>query len=111
MGQTKATNDKSSRLLSLWRRDDGQPDEGQNEQQQQQPANHSSDNEEIARCLTPFSHPAGNFGQRRFWGSFIVTRLKSESISKQQSGENQENNCCYLIYLIASQFFWLSRLL
>ena len=29
---------------------------GQNEQQQQQPANHSSDNAEIAYCLTPFSH-------------------------------------------------------
>ena len=35
----------------------GQPDEGQNEQQQQQPANRSSDNAEIARCLTHFSHP------------------------------------------------------
>ena len=31
--------------------------EDQNEQQQQQPANHSSDNAEIARCLTPLSHP------------------------------------------------------
>ena len=31
--------------------------EDQNEQQQQQPANHSSDNAEIARCLTRFSHP------------------------------------------------------
>ena len=28
-----------------------------NEQQQQQPANHISDNAEIARCLTPFTHP------------------------------------------------------
>ena len=35
----------------LWPQDGGQPDEGQNEQQQQQPANHSSDNAEIARCL------------------------------------------------------------
>ena len=32
----------------------GQPDEGQNEQQQQQPANHSPDNAEIARYLTLF---------------------------------------------------------
>ena len=39
----------------LLRRDGGQPEEGQNEQQQQQPANHSSDNAELARCLTPSS--------------------------------------------------------
>ena len=52
----KARNDKSSRQLSLWQQDGGQPDEGQNEQQQQ-PVNHSSDNAEIACCLTPFSHP------------------------------------------------------
>ena len=45
---------------SLWRRDGGQPDEDQNELQQQQPANHSSDNAEIARCLTTFSYPASN---------------------------------------------------
>ena len=32
-------------------------DEGQNEQQQKQPANHSPDNAETAHCLTPFSHP------------------------------------------------------
>ena len=32
--QTKATDDKNSRQLSLWRRDGGQPDEDQNEQQQ-----------------------------------------------------------------------------
>ena len=30
---------------------------GWNEQQQQQTANHSSDNAEITRCLTPFSYP------------------------------------------------------
>ena len=40
---TQARNDKSSRQLSLWRRDGGQLDEGQNEQQEQQPANRSSD--------------------------------------------------------------------
>ena len=45
---------KSSRQLSLWRRGRGQPEEDQNEQQ---PANAGSDNAEIARCLTPFSHP------------------------------------------------------
>ena len=55
--QTKAANDKSRRPLCLWQRDGGQPDEDQNEQQQQQPANHSYDNAEIARCFTPFSHP------------------------------------------------------
>ena len=49
-------NEKSSRQLSLWQRDGGQPDEYQNEQQQS--ANYSSDNAEVARCLTPFSHPA-----------------------------------------------------
>ena len=43
--------------MSLWRRDGGQPDEDQIEQQQQQSVNHSSDNAEIARCLTPLSHP------------------------------------------------------
>ena len=37
--------------------DGGQPDEDQSEQQQQQLANHSSDNAEIAHCLNPFSHP------------------------------------------------------
>ena len=47
----------NSRQLSLWRRDDGQPDEDQNEQQQQQPANHSPDNVEIARCLISFYYP------------------------------------------------------
>ena len=31
----------------------GQPDEAQNEQPQQQAANHSSDNAEIAGCRTP----------------------------------------------------------
>ena len=36
----------------------------QNEQQQQQPANYSSDNAEIARCLTPFSHPCKNLGKQ-----------------------------------------------
>ena len=44
-------------LAARWRRDGGQPDKDQNEQQQQQSTNHSSDNAEIARCLTPFSHP------------------------------------------------------
>ena len=48
---------QNSHQLSLWRRDGGQSDEDQNEQQQQQPASHSSDNAEIARCLTPFSQP------------------------------------------------------
>ena len=33
------------------------PDEGQNEQHHQQLVNHSSDNAEIAPCLTPFSRP------------------------------------------------------
>ena len=51
---------QSSRQLSLWRRDGVQPDSDQNEQQQQQPGNHSSDNAEIARCLTPFSHHGEN---------------------------------------------------
>ena len=51
---------QNSHQLSLWRRDDGQSDEDQNGQQQQQPANHSSDNAEIARCLTPFSHSVAN---------------------------------------------------
>ena len=37
----EAANEKSSRQLSLWRRD----------------GNHNSDNAEIARCLTPFCHP------------------------------------------------------
>ena len=46
--------------LFLWRRDVGQPDEDRNKQQQQQPANHSSDTTETARCLTPFSHPVVN---------------------------------------------------
>ena len=33
---------------------------GQNEQQQQQPANHSPDNAETVRYLNPFSHPEMN---------------------------------------------------
>ena len=52
--QTKGTNDKTSRQLSLWRRGGDQPDEAQNEQQQQQqqqPANHSSKSGEA----TPWS--------------------------------------------------------
>ena len=53
----KATNDKNSRQLPLWWRDGGQPDENQYEKQQQQSANHSSGNAEIARCLTLYSHP------------------------------------------------------
>ena len=56
----KAANDKSGHQLSLWRRDGGQPEEDQNEQQQQLPANHSSDNAEIAHWLIPFSHPDPN---------------------------------------------------
>ena len=44
-------------MAVIWRPYVGQPDEGQNEQQQWQPANQSSDNAEIARCLTPLSHP------------------------------------------------------
>ena len=41
------------------RRDGGQPDQDQNEPQQQQPANHSSDNAEIAPpSLTPTQHKA-----------------------------------------------------
>ena len=40
MTKTKATNDENSCQLSLWRPDDGQPDEDQDEQQQQQPVNH-----------------------------------------------------------------------
>ena len=46
----KLQTTKNSRQLSLWQRDVGQPDEDQNEQQQQQPANYSSENSEIARC-------------------------------------------------------------
>ena len=41
---------------SLWRRDGGQLEDDQNEQQQQQTVNYSSDNAEVARCLTHFSH-------------------------------------------------------
>ena len=52
----QAAYDKSGHQLSQWRRDGGQPEEDQNKQQQQQPVDHSSDNAEIARCLTPFSH-------------------------------------------------------
>ena len=37
--------------------DGRQPSEDQNEQQQQQLANHSSHNAEIARCLSSFCHP------------------------------------------------------
>ena len=48
---------QNSHQLSLWRRMAASQIEDQNEQQQQQPANHSSDNAEIARCLTLFSHP------------------------------------------------------
>ena len=48
---------QNSHQLSLWRRGGSQSDEDQNEQQHQQPANHSSDNAEIARYFTPFSHP------------------------------------------------------
>ena len=47
-------------------RDSGQPDEDQNEQQQQQPANHSPDNAEIVRCLTPFPHPERCFGRAKY---------------------------------------------
>ena len=46
-------------MAARWQQDGDQPDEDQNEQQQQQPANHSLDNSEITRCLTPFSHPDG----------------------------------------------------
>ena len=53
----KSYKRQNKHQLSLWWRDGGQQDEDQNEQQQQQSMNHSSDNAEIARCLTPFSHP------------------------------------------------------
>ena len=57
---TQSCKRQSGRQLSLGRRDSGQPEEDQNEQQQQQPANHSSGNAETARYLTPFSHPEAN---------------------------------------------------
>ena len=47
---------QNSHQLSLWRHDDGQSDKDQNGQQQQQPANHSSKNAEIALSHL-FSHP------------------------------------------------------
>ena len=50
-----------SAALPMAARWPSQPDGDQNEQQQQQPANHSSSNAEIARCLTPFSHTACDF--------------------------------------------------
>ena len=67
----KATNDKNNNKLSLWWRDGGQPDECQNEQQQQQPANHSSDNAETAGCVTPFSHPGSEESIRNNWVRLI----------------------------------------
>ena len=50
-------NDKNNRQLSLWWKDGGRLDKGQNEQQLQQQANHSSHNAETASYLAPFSHP------------------------------------------------------
>ena len=39
--------------------------EDRQQPEQQQPGNHSSDNAEIARFLTPFSHPDVNQGVQR----------------------------------------------
>ena len=55
MTNTSRKREKQSSALpmaAIWRRDGGQSDEDQNEQQQEQLANHSSDNAEIARSLT-----------------------------------------------------------
>ena len=56
----------------------GQPDESENEQQQQQPANHSFDNTEMARCLTPFSHP----GTEQFKA---MTSCSTDKIGQQET--------------------------
>ena len=56
-GVTVQERSHGLRICQARRREDSQPDEGENEQQQQQPVNHSSDNAEIARNLTSFSHP------------------------------------------------------
>ena len=47
-------------------RDGCQPDEIENEQKQQQPANHSSDNAEIARCLTHSLTLENDIPRRKF---------------------------------------------
>ena len=66
---------QNSHQLSLWQRNGGWSDEDQNEQQQQQPANHSSYN----RDLNPIWH--GLFLNRQSWGhegpnhNFVVIAL------------------------------------
>ena len=72
----------------------GQPEEDQNEQQQQKPANHSSDNAEIAHCLTPFSHS----GNGQLWSRAAlreIARSHSKSIFQQQFGEYHGDDGCY----------------
>ena len=70
-------------------------DQGE-QQQQQQPLNHSSDNAETARCLTPFSHPEP---QQTEWCSKpkharksnhvqMETRLKGKLRSKKKLSLN-----------------------
>ena len=41
--------------------------------------------------------------------SFVVIRSDSESIFKQQFGENHGNDCSYSIYFDRSTRVWLSR--
>ena len=79
---------QNSHQLSLWRRTGGQSDENQNKQQQQQPANHGSDNAEIARCLTPFSHPVSN------------QEPKSDTVCKLDNIQSQEDQTYHHIRAI-----------
>ena len=50
LSETEATIHRNNPVSSSWM-------SGQRKQQQQQPADHSSDNAEMRRCLIPCSHP------------------------------------------------------
>ena len=75
--------------------DGGQPDEGQNEQQQQQPVNRSSENAEIARCITPISHPGYTLQQ-----NLVISQHRhSKNLQRAFCVMRQSENCMILSYV------------